>query len=59
MSLIGRHFNWFRNFGPYIVQSTISDELHQILLGTANKIRKNKSDRINLEKDKQLLRKKA
>ena len=42
MSLIGRHFNWFRNFGPYIVQSTISDELHQILLGTANKIRKNK-----------------
>ena len=42
MSLIGRQFNWFRNFGPYIVQSTISDELHQILLGTANKIRKNK-----------------
>ena len=42
MSLIGRQFNIFRNFGPYIIRSTISDELHKILLDTANKIRKNK-----------------
>ena len=42
MSLVGREFNVQRNFGPYIVRSTISDELHKILLDTANKIRKNK-----------------
>ena len=42
MSLVGREFNVHRNFGPYIVRSTISDELHKILLDTANKIRKNK-----------------
>ena len=42
MSLIGRQFNIFKNFGPYIIRSTISDELHKILLDTANKVRKNK-----------------
>tara|TARA_B100000424_G_scaffold174379_1_gene134635 strand:+ start:79 stop:777 length:699 start_codon:yes stop_codon:yes gene_type:complete len=42
MSLVGREFNIHRNFGPYVVRSTISDELHKILLDTANKIRKNK-----------------
>ena len=42
MSLIGRQMDLLRNFGPYIVKSTISDELHKILLDTANKIRKNK-----------------
>jgi len=42
MSLIGRQFNLHQNFGPYIIRSTISDELHKILLDTANKIRKNK-----------------
>ena len=42
MSLIGRQMDLLRNFGPYIVRSTISDELHKILLDTANKIRKNK-----------------
>ena len=42
MSLIGRQFNLHQNFGPYVVKSTISDELHKILLDTANKIRKNK-----------------
>ena len=42
MSLIGRQFNIHRNFGPYIIRSTISDELHKILLDTANKVRKNK-----------------
>ena len=42
MSLVGREFNITRNFGPYIVRSTISDELHKILLDTAYKIRKDK-----------------
>ena len=42
MSLVGREFNITRNFGPYILRSTISDELHKILLDTANKVRKNK-----------------
>ena len=42
MSLVGREFNIHRNFGPYVVRSTISDELHKILVDTANKIRKNK-----------------
>ena len=42
MSLVGREFKIHKNFGPYIVRTTISDELHEILLNTANKIRKNK-----------------
>ena len=42
MSLIGRQFNFEKKFGPYVVKSTISDELHKILLDTAYKIRKNK-----------------
>ena len=41
MSLVGRQFSIHKNFGPYIVRSTISDELYKILLDTANKIRKN------------------
>tara|TARA_Y100001972_G_C7588689_1_gene295141 strand:+ start:51 stop:770 length:720 start_codon:yes stop_codon:yes gene_type:complete len=40
MSLVGREFNADRPFGPYIVRSTISDELHKILLDTAYKIKK-------------------
>jgi len=40
MSLVGRHFNIIRSFGPYIMKSTISDELHGILLSKANKVRK-------------------
>jgi uncharacterized protein (TIGR02466 family) len=42
MSLIGRQFKCENSFGPYIVKTTISDELHGILLNTANKIRKSK-----------------
>jgi len=42
MSLVGRHFKIHNNFGPYIIRSTISDELHKILLDTAFKIRKDK-----------------
>ena len=49
MSLVGRQFNVHRNFGPYIVRSTISDELHKILLDTALKIRKNK--KLNKKQD--------
>ena len=43
MSIAGREFNWRKPFGPLIVQSTISDELHKILLSVGNKIRKKKS----------------
>ena len=43
MSISGREFNWRKPFGPLIVQSTISDELHKILLSVGNKIRKKKS----------------
>ncbi len=32
MSLVGRQFNIHRNFGPYVVRSTISDELHKIAI---------------------------
>ena len=42
MSLVGRHFKSEGCFGPYIVMTTISDELHKILLDTAYKIKKNK-----------------
>ena len=41
MSLIGRRFEYFP-IGTYLVKSSISDELHKILLDTANKIRKSK-----------------
>ena len=43
MSISGREFNWRKPFGPLIVQSPISDELHKILLSVGNKIRKKKS----------------
>ena len=42
MSLEARHVQWERHFGPYVVQSSISDELHKLLLKGANKVRKNK-----------------
>ena len=42
MSLVGREFKSEGCFGPYIVMTTISDELHKILLDTAYKIKKNK-----------------
>ena len=42
MSLEGRHFKWVRPFGPYIVQTTISDELHKLLLKGSKKVRNNK-----------------
>jgi len=42
MSLLGREFTPYNPFGPYIVKSSISDETFDILLDTANKIRKNK-----------------
>ena len=42
MSLVGRQFKSEGCFGPYIVMTTISDELHKILLDTAYKIKKNK-----------------
>jgi len=45
MSLENRQFIVSRQFGPYICKSQISDELHKILLNTANKIRKNKKTR--------------
>ena len=41
MSLIGRRFEYFP-IGTYIIKSSISDELHEILLRCANKVRKNK-----------------
>ena len=42
MSLVGRQFNGLsQKFGPYVCQSTISDELFDILLKSANKIRNN------------------
>ena len=40
MSKVGRKMQWFRPWGPPIVQSTISDELCRILLKGGNKIRK-------------------
>ena len=40
MSIAGREMQWFRPWGPPIVQSTISDELCRILLKGGNKIRK-------------------
>ena len=43
MSIAGREFNWRKPFGPLIVQSTISDELHEILLTVGNRIRSKKS----------------
>ena len=43
MSIAGREFNWRKPFGPLIVQSTISDELHKILLSVGNRIRSKKS----------------
>ena len=46
MSLSGRRFDWIRNFGPYIVKTTISDELHKILLDSAYKVRKDKKLKI-------------
>ena len=54
MSTIGRELNYHRGFGPYIVRSIISDELHKILLSTANKIRKNKNLRTKLDYRKRL-----
>ena len=43
MSLVGREFKSEGCFGPYIVMTTISDELHKILLDTAYKIKKIKN----------------
>jgi len=54
MSLTGRRFDYIRNFGPYIVKSKISDELHKILLDTANKIRKDKNLKIKNDYRKRL-----
>ena len=54
MSTIGRELNYHRGFGPYIIRSIISDELHKILLSTANKIRKNKNLRTKLDYRKRL-----
>src|SRR5210317_2016647 len=42
MSLEKRLFNWFKPFGPYIVKTTISNEMYETLLDATNKIRKNK-----------------
>ena len=42
MSLVGRETTLHHRFGPYILQTTISDELYDILLKVAYKIRKNK-----------------
>ena len=40
MSTVGRQMQWFRPWGPPVVQTTISDELQAILLKGGNKIRK-------------------
>ena len=40
MSLTGRKFEYLP-IGTYVLRSTISDELHEILLRCANKVRKN------------------
>ena len=40
MSKVGRKMQWFRPWGPPVVQTTISDELQAILLKGGNKIRK-------------------
>ena len=42
MSTVARHFKISRPFGPYIIHTTISDELHDLLLKSAYKIRKDK-----------------
>jgi len=42
MSTVARQFKIERPFGPYIVHTTISDELHDLLLKSAYKIRKDK-----------------
>ena len=39
MSLIGREMRYHTPFGPVIMHSTISDELHELLLRTANQLR--------------------
>tara|TARA_Y100001963_G_scaffold42817_1_gene59996 strand:+ start:1119 stop:1847 length:729 start_codon:yes stop_codon:yes gene_type:complete len=39
MSLIGRDIKWYNPFGPIIVHSTISEELHELLLSNADKLR--------------------
>ena len=39
MSLIGREMRYYTPFGPVIMRSTISDELHELLLRTANQLR--------------------
>jgi len=52
--MIGRKFDFIRNFGPYIVKSTISDELHKILLDTAYKIRKDKNLKVKNDYRKRL-----
>jgi len=54
MSTIGREFSYERRFGPYICKSTISDELHDILLKTAYKIRKNKKLKVTNDYRKKL-----
>ena len=44
MSLVGREIIGLnQHFGPYVCRTTISDELHDILLKVGNKIRKNKT----------------
>jgi len=42
MSTVGRQVHWERYFGPYLVKTTISDELHKLLLNGANKVRNSK-----------------
>lgn len=54
MSLEKRLFDTIRPFGPYLIKSTISDEIHKILLDTAYKIRKNKKLKKNNDYRKRL-----
>ena len=42
MKIKERYCEWFKPFGPYILKTTISDELHKILLDSAYKVRENK-----------------
>jgi uncharacterized protein (TIGR02466 family) len=54
MSVVNRQFWPLKPFGPVVLKSTISDELHEILLRRANDIRKNKKTKKQNDQRKQL-----
>ena len=42
----GRDINWHTPFGPVIMESTISDDLHNILLTRADQLRKHTYNKV-------------